>query len=148
MLAIMSEAMPHEEETGVVNALKAITNDTFEGRGDRLGQQEGMSPLKKIKAAVQSIKDRVDKGEKLDAIVHEIAPDLREAKGIKAFLTRGLEAKGFERTEGYQQQTPEDFVDQAIADYEQSDAGRHAKAVGRRSSAESRAGARHADLET
>src|SRR5262249_18480358 len=42
MLAVMSEAMPHEEETGVVSTLKAITNETLEGRGEKLGQKAGM----------------------------------------------------------------------------------------------------------
>ena len=147
MLAIMSEAMPHEEETGVIKTLKAITNETLEGRGAALGQTEDMTPLEKIKAALKSIKDRVDNGEKLDAIVHKIAPDLREAKGIKGFLSRGLEAQGFKRTEGYQEQTPTDFVDQSIADYEKSDTGRHAKAVAERSLAQARAGVSHAELE-
>jgi hypothetical protein len=148
MLAIMSEAMPHEEETGVVNALKAITNETLEGRGEALGQKAGMTPLEKIKAAVKAIMDRRDKGEDLDKIIHEIARDLREAKGLKGFLTRGLEAEGFTRIEGYQSGIPADFVQQAVADYEKTAAGRHALAEARKVLAETEAGARNAELIT
>jgi hypothetical protein len=122
MLAIMSEAMSHEEETGVINTIKAITNETLEGRGDKLGQKKGMTRVEQIKAAVQSIKDRVDNGEDLDKIIHNIALNLRETKGIKGFLTQGLEAGGFDRTKGYQDETPTDFIECTLKDYEKSDA--------------------------
>ena len=84
LLSIMSEAMPGEEETGVTNALKAITNQTLEGKGEALGQKEGMTPLQKIKAATSAIQGRVNKGENLDKILHEVAPDLRQSRGLKA----------------------------------------------------------------
>ena len=48
-------------------------------------------------------------------------------RGIKGFLTRGLEAQGFERTKGYQEQTPADFVETAVAEYENTNAGLKAK---------------------
>jgi hypothetical protein len=148
MLAIMSEAMPHEEKTGVVDTLKAITNETLEGRGEALGQKEGMTPLEKVKAAVEAVKARVAKGENLDQIIHKIAPDLREAKGIKGFLSRGFEANGFERIEGYQAEVPADFVQQSIADYEKTNPGGYAKAAAQESLAEAMAGARNAELQT
>jgi hypothetical protein len=147
MLAIMSEAMPHEEETGVINTIKAITNEVLEGRGAKLGQKKGMTRVEQIKAAVQSIRDRVDNGEDLDAIVHEFAPDIRESKGIKGFLTRGLDAKGFERTKGYQDETPVDFVEQTLADYEKSDAGQKAKRNAQDAMTRVVAGERHEDVE-
>ena len=43
MLAIMSEAMPGEEEIGVTNTIKAITNQVLEGKGEVLGQKKGMN---------------------------------------------------------------------------------------------------------
>ncbi len=148
MLAIMSEAMPGEEETGVTNTIKAITNQILEGKGEALGQKKGMTRVEQIKAAVGAIKKRVNKGEDLDKILHEIAPDLREMRGVKGFLTRGLEAEGFQRTEQYQRETPEDFVQQSIADYEKSDPGRYAKAVAKRALTEAQAGSRSAELQT
>jgi hypothetical protein len=148
MLAIMSEAMPGEEETGVTNTIKAITNQTLEGKGAALGQEKGMTRVEQIKAAVKAIKARQEKGEDLDAILHEIAPDLREMRGVKGFLTRGLEAEGFERTKGYQEETPADFVEKSIADYEKTDAGRYARAVAKRALTEAEAGSRQAELET
>ncbi len=83
MLAIMSEAMPGEEETGVTNTLKAITTQTLKGKGAALGQKKGMTPVEKIRAAVESIKARTDKGEDLDKILHDIAPDIREMRRRK-----------------------------------------------------------------
>jgi len=127
MLAIMSEAMPGEEETGVTNTLKAIRNQTLEGKGEALGQKKGMTPLEQIKAATGAIQKRVAGGEDLDAILKDVAPDLRESRGIKGFMTRGLEAKGFERVEQYQKDTPADFVDTEVQKYEESDAGKKAK---------------------
>jgi len=118
LLGIMSEAMPGEEETGVTNTIKAITNQILEGKGEALGQKEGMSRLEQVKAAVAAIKGRVDRGEKLDAVLHEIAPDLREMRGVKGFLTRGLEAGGFERTAGYIADTAPDFVEKELRAYE------------------------------
>jgi hypothetical protein len=143
MLAIMSEAMPGEEETGVTNTIKAITNQVLGGKGEKLGQQKGMTRVEQIKAAVQAIQSRVGKGEDLDAILHEVAPDLREMRGLKGFLTRGLEAQGFERTVGYQEETPADFVQSTIADYETTDAGQKAKRDADRALARAQAGARH-----
>jgi hypothetical protein len=148
MLAIMAEAMAGEEETGVTNTIKAITNQVLEGKGEALGQKEGMSRLEQVKAAVAAIKARQEKGEDLDAILKEVAPDLREMRGLKGFLTRGLEARGFERTKGYQEETPADFVQQSIEEYEKTDAGRRDAAQAARALAEARAGALNSTLQT
>jgi hypothetical protein len=147
LLALMSEAMPGEEETGVTNALKAITNQTLEGKGEALGQKEGMSPLEKIKAAVTTIKGRVDKGENLDRILHEVAPDIRESRGLKGFLTRGLEAGGFDRVEGYQRDTPDDFIKQELTSYDKSEGGADRKRDANFALAEIEQGQKFADVE-
>jgi len=147
LLALMSEATPGEEETGVTNTIKAITNQVFEGKGEALGQKEGMSRLEQVKAAVTAIKERVGKGEKLHAVLHEVAPDLREMRGMKGFLTRGLEAGGFERVAGYVKETPADFVQTAIKDYEASDAGRQAKHDADEALARAERGAKNQDVE-
>jgi hypothetical protein len=127
LLALASEFMPGEEETAVTNTIKAITNQVLEGKGDKLGQKKGMGRLEQVKAAVATIKERVAGGEDLDKILHEVAPDLRESRGMKGFLTRGVEAEGFKRVKGYVEETPEDWVDTELTKYEQSDAGRQAK---------------------
>jgi hypothetical protein len=146
MLAIMSEAMPGEEETGVINAVKAINNQVLEGKGGALGQKKDMTPLERVKAAVSTIHERVAKGEDLDKILHKVAPDLREARGIRGFLTRGLEAGGFERMEGYQRDNPADFLDQARKEYEESDEGRAAKTLADLALARAERGAAQQDV--
>jgi len=147
MLAIMSEAMPGEEETGVTSALKAIRDQTQEGKGAALGQKEGMTPLEQVKAATSKIKERTEKGEKLDDILTEVAPDVRERKALRGFLDRGLEAKGFERIEKYQKETPDDFVTTANDDYDKSDAGKAAKRDADEALAKAERGKHHQPVE-
>jgi len=48
-------------------------------------------------------------------------------KGLKGFLTRGLEACGFERVAGHLKDTPADFVETILKDYEASDGGKQAQ---------------------
>ena len=86
--------MPGEEETGVTNALKAITNQELDGKGDKLGVKKGMTAYEKIKAAVNTIKERVSKGDDLDKILQEIAPDLRVKARIKGFLSARTGGQG------------------------------------------------------
>jgi hypothetical protein len=148
MLAIMSEAMAGEEETGVTNTINAITNQVLERKGKGLGQKEEMSRLEQVKAAVAAIKARQEKGEGLDAILKEVAPELPEMPRLKGFLTRGLEAQGFEWTRGYQEETPVGFVQQSIEEYKKTGAGRRDAAQAARALAEARAATRNAELQT
>jgi hypothetical protein len=125
-LAIMSEAMPGEEETGVENALKAIRDVQLKGRGEELGLKEGMTPMQMLEAASRRLTERQAAGEDLDTMLAEYAPDLRERRGVMGFMTRGVEAQGFARVRGYAAETPADFTSKAIEEYRGSDAGKQA----------------------
>lgn len=147
MIALMSEAMPHEEETGVRRALKAIEDQILEGKGAKLGVTEGMTPLEKVKAASAAIQKRVKGGESLGKIMKEIAPMELERKGLTGFITRGLSAAeggagGFERVAGYMADTPKDFLEQENRKYERSDAGRAADRAARMAQTVAERGAR------
>jgi hypothetical protein len=147
LLGIMSEAMPGEEETGVVNVLKALTQAQIKGKGDELGLKKGMSPLEMIKAAAGTLKERAGRGEDLDKIMSEYFPDIREMKGMKGFISRGLEAGGFEREAGYIKETPGDFVPETLRQYERSDAGRKAKRLASQARIDAERGARYDALQ-
>jgi hypothetical protein len=131
LLAIQSEANPHEEEVHVRAALKAINEQIMKGKGAALGQVEGQTPLEQVKAASAAIGARMKAGEKLMNIMAEVAPTEHERKGLTGFVTRGLSeaeggAGGFARVAGYMKDTPKDFVDQANREFEKSDRGRDA----------------------
>ncbi|WP_165072125.1 hypothetical protein [Paludisphaera rhizosphaerae] len=127
MLAIMSEAMPGEEETGVTNVLKAIRNARLGGRGAELGVTKGMTPMQQVQAAAAAIQERVAAGEDQDALMAEYFPDIREYRGMSGFLNRGLRGGGFERTGAYQAETPSDWVSTELDAWEASDGGRRAR---------------------
>lgn len=127
LLALASEFSPGEEETSVTNTLKAINKAILEGKGDELGVSDGMSPLQKVQAASFKLNQRVGAGENLNAMIADYFPDIRETRGAKGFLNRGVVAGGFERVAGYVNETPADFTSTAIADYEASDQGRYAR---------------------
>lgn len=126
LLTLASEFMPNEEGTAVENTLKALRNAKLEGRGDELGLKDGQTPLEMVKAATAAIDARVKAGENQDEILKEYAPDLREFRGMTGFLNRGQRAGGYDRVQGYIDQTPGDFVDTALKAWEKSDAGRRA----------------------
>lgn len=127
LLGIMSEAMPGEEGTGVENTLKAIQTAILKGKAGEIGVTKDMNPLQRIKAAAQNLVDRQDRGEDVDKVMADFFPDLREMRGIKGFMNRGIRARGFERTAGYAAETPDDFTQQASNEYLESDAGRYAR---------------------
>jgi len=146
LLTLASSFAPGEEGTYVENTLKALTSAELEGRGDELGLKEGMTPLEQIKAASAKIDDRVKAGENEKAVIQEYFGDIRERKGAKGFLNRGLRAKGFERVEGYIGDTPDDFVSAKIQDWRESDAGRRAALIADESVARTERGLEVADL--
>jgi hypothetical protein len=146
-LAIMSEAMPGEEQTGVENTLKALTEARHKGKGEELGLQEGMTPMQQIEAASRRLKGRAAKGENLDEMLAEYAPDLRERRGLLGFMNRGVGAKGFERVRGYAAETPADFTAKAIAEYQASDEGQAAQRRANQALAETRRGQKYQDLQ-
>jgi hypothetical protein len=126
-LAIMSEAMPGEEQTGVENTYKALLEAQLKGKGDTLGLAKGMNPAQMIEAGSRTLAAKAANGEDLDKLLSDYAPDIRERRGILGFINRGVNAKGFERTQGYLDNTPADFVKRSINDYMGSDAGQRAR---------------------
>jgi hypothetical protein len=139
-LAITSEAMPGEEETGVENAMKAITDAKLEGKGEQLGIKEGMTPMQQLEAASRTLKGRVDKGENVDELMKEYAPDLRQRRGLLAFMNRGVGAQGFERTRRYAEETPQNFTEEATAKYRDTEEGQAAQRRADQALAEARRG--------
>ena len=142
-LAIMSQTVPGEEETGVENTLKALTDARLKGKGEGLGLKEGMTPMQQIEAASRRLRDRVAKGENVDELMKEYAPDLRERRGLLGFMNRGVGAGGFERMRGYAAEVPVDFTCQTIAEYQASDVGRQNAVDVELASEQARMGARN-----
>jgi hypothetical protein len=85
-----------------------------------------MTPMQMLEAASRRLTERQAKGEDRDEMLKEYAPDLRERRGLLGFMTRGVEAKGFERVRGYAKETPANFTTKAIEEYRESDAGKQA----------------------
>lgn len=127
LLALASEFMPGEEQTAVENTLKALQQAILKGKGDQLGVSKQQSPIQRIQAAAQNLADREAKGEDIDPIIADMFPDLREQRGIRGFINRGVRAKGFERVAGYAADTPETMADERVAEFRQSDRGRMAQ---------------------
>jgi hypothetical protein len=123
-LAITSEAMPGEEEVGVEAAMRAITNARMAGKGGQLGLREGMGSMEQLEAAARTLQQRRAAGEDVDKLMAEFAPDIRERRGLLAFMNRGVQAGGFERVRGYAAETAPDFTQRAIEEYRNSDTGR------------------------
>jgi len=142
LLGIMSEAMPGEENTGVENTLKALQHALLKGTAGDLGVTKDMSPLQRIKTAAENLAARQSRGEDIDPILASMFPDLREQRGIRGFINRGVLAGGFARTAGYAAETPDDFTATVIADYEASDRGRQARAEAANARASIEAGER------
>jgi hypothetical protein len=148
-LAIMSEAMPGEEETGVENALKAFREVQLKGRGAELGLKEGMTPMQMIEAGSRRLSERQAAGENLNAMLKEYdMADPRERKGVLGFITRGIEAEGFKRVRGYAAETPADFMQKSIAEYQKSEPGKYAQIEADTALARAQRGALAARAET
>ncbi len=145
-LAIMSEAMPGEEETGVENALKAFRNAQMKGEGEELGLKKGMSPMEMLEAGSRKLKERAGNGEDIDEMMKKYAPDLRERRGVLGFMNRGVGAEGFQRVRGYARDTADDFTEQAAREYQESDAGRQAKVDVALEAEKARMGARNDEV--
>lgn len=122
-LAIMSEAMPGEEETGVENTMRAITAARLKGKGERLGVKKGMSPMQQIEAASRALRAMEQQGVDIDELMKEFAPDARERRGILGFMNKGVTEGGFERVRGYATDTPDDWTETETKNYLSSDAG-------------------------
>jgi hypothetical protein len=119
-LAIMSEAMPGEEVSGVKNTFKALTRARLQGKGRELGIQEGMTPMQQIKAAARTLKHREANGDHPNQLMKDYALDLPEKMGLLGFMDRGAGAGGFERLRSDALETPSDFVEQSIRKYRDS----------------------------
>ncbi len=122
-LAIMSEAMPGEEGSGVENTFKALTNARLRGKGPELGIQEGMTPMEQIAAAARTLKQREANGDHVDQLMKDYAPNLPEKRGFLGFMDRGAAAGGFERLRSDALEAPSAFVEQSIRKYRDSAAG-------------------------
>jgi hypothetical protein len=125
MLGIMSEAMPGKEETGVMNALKALTNVRIEGKSEGLGVKNGVSLDEMIEAAARRLSERAAEDDNMDVILQEYAPDFRKRRGLLGFVNRSVLPGEFERIEGYAKETPSIIVQQSVVDDQNSDARRH-----------------------
>jgi hypothetical protein len=130
LLSVIAPAMPNQEQTGIENTFKAIRNLKLEGKGGLYGIKEGMSAFEEVKALAENIQGRTKAGEDLSTVLKDAKiGDMREFRGIQGFAKQGVELGGFERFRRYAQDTPEDFVDQALKLYERSASGAHARPV-------------------
>ena len=106
-----------------------------------------MSRIEQVKAAISAIKARVNKGENLHKILHEVAPDLREIREIKSFMSRGFKLSGSEQTDGYTADTPADVGLFTLKDYEASETGAKGKLNANAVLARAHAGEKYQDVE-
>lgn len=127
MLAVMSEATPGEEETGVTNVLKALREARLDGKGAGLGIDKSQTQMEQVLAAAKTLDARQKGGEDLEELMQQYFPDIRQFRGMMGFLNRGLRGGSFERSKGYQDNTADDYVETQLGAWEQSDAGRRSK---------------------
>jgi len=127
LLNLASGINPGEEGTTVDATLRAINKTIRKGKGDELGVTNAMSPLQKVRAASQKLNDRIAAGEDEDKVLSQYFNDPREMRGGAGFINVGIRNRGFDLAAGYVKDTPDDFTQSAIADYEKSDQGKFAR---------------------
>jgi hypothetical protein len=121
--ATMSEAMPGDEEVGIENIFKALTNARLQEKGTDLGIQEGIAPIQPIGPALQTLRQREANDENLDPLMKDYAPTLPERRGLLGFMNHGTGTGGFEPLRGPELETTPDFVEQPIRKNRDSAAG-------------------------
>jgi hypothetical protein len=130
ILNLFSEIMPGEEGTYAMAATKGLRNLMLEGKGDELGLTKDMTPLEQMKAASRRLLERQAAGEDVNQMLHGYFKRDEEFRAIAGLMSRGGDPSsahsGFARVAGYVRNTPANFVETELDNYEKSDGGRRA----------------------
>lgn len=146
LLNVMSFAMPGEEQTGVENTLKALNKALLKGKGADIGISKEQTPYQMIRAAAENLQARKAHGEDISALLAEYFPDMRELRGIKGFMSQGVAGGRFAQAEEYYKETPRDFAQSMISEYEANESGIQNRAKVANVVAEVVAGQRMSDI--
>jgi hypothetical protein len=122
-LGLFSEIRPGEEGTYAASAQRSIEQMQQEGKGKEYGLTEGMTPWQKMQAVSGKLAEsKTD--EELNKRISDITSMHEGQAALKGLVTRGVRAHGFEREEGYVNETDPNEVKKSIGLYRESDAGK------------------------
>ena len=143
MLAIFSEIKPQWEETYARAAQAAIKKLVMEGRGKQFGIAEDASPYQQMQQLSRNLGGRNLAKKDLDIAIKGITDQVEAGVAIEGLVRRG-KAGSFERIAGYQseKETPNDYIQTTIKDWEGSDEGKAADAEARLAQARIERGSR------
>jgi hypothetical protein len=125
LLASMPEIAPEEEGTYLLRAVSALRDKVIdevraksggkEVKGPKaaeFGLKEGQSPYEMLKSAVETLRTRSDKGENLNAMLAELAPESISQSALRGLVGQGPE--GMAKWRQLVEKTPTDQLQRTI----------------------------------
>ncbi len=116
----------------------------MKGKGKEFGIEKGASHYDRLKGLVGNLQQRKQRGENLDKVLEEIAPESVAQNALRSLTDQGVES--MDRWRGLVDKTPRDSIQQFIDSRRLTEEGRQQAVDAAQGAAHARMGARNDTL--